>query len=172
MPSQGRALATPPPDGLKCPTAGTVFTLSMQAGNTGLPVTWASGGQAGWDCVLVSSVSGKRLLWDTLEENPLQKLWPLQPGKTADILPGTGGTRTTHLEVTGYGTYWLPFATVHAWTIDATVSDGGIRRATTRYWWSPDLGWKIGQHTRVWSGGWPRSATPDWQVVAVARPGP
>ena len=156
-----------PPE-LRCPPSGTVFTLSMQARDNGRPVTWVSGGQAGWDCVMISSVSGRRRLWDTLDENPLQLLWPLQVGKTAEMAPGTDGTATS-LRVTGHATYWLPFGQVGAYTIDATVSANGRVLYTTTYYWSPELGWKIGQHTSVWSGPWPNTATPDWQVVAMER---
>ena len=156
-----------PPANLTCAPPGMVFTLSMYGGN-GRPITWTSLGRRGWDCALRSSASGVRGTWTNLRgesNNALRLLWPLMVGKSAEFLRDhdVGG----NFQVGSYDRYWLPFGWVQAYAIEEDVSawNGDLLYSVTRYW-SPELGFVIGQRTKVVRGDWPENVAPDWQVVA------
>ena len=160
------AIDVPPAD-LTCAPAGVMFTLSMYGGN-GRPITWTSLGRRGWDCALLSSASGLRGAWSSLKgqsNNALRLLWPLSVGKSAEYSRGQDGGGV--FRVASYDRYWLPFGWVQAYAIEEDVSawNGDLLYSTTKYW-SPELGFVIGQRTRMVRGDWPDSVAPDWQLVA------
>jgi hypothetical protein len=162
-----------PPAEFHCPATGTNFTLSMY-GQNGRPITWRSLGQAGWDCVLQSSATGRRGLWTDLDDdsaNELRLLWPVQLGKTANCR--CEGENTSVLKVISNDQYWLPFGWVQAYAIENNISDpdGAPLYSITKYW-SPALGFLIGQRTVVTKGPWPQEVAPDWQLVAIDPPAP
>ncbi len=155
----------PPPD-LKCPPAGTQLTLSMQA--NGLPVQWVMHGQQGWNCNYFSSVSGDRALWYTMDVNPIKLLWPIGIGKTARYTgknaAGLGVIRT--VSVSAKAEYWLASGRVEAFTIDEEVEAADSHYVISHYW-SPALGFLIGEGSRVIKGVLPSSVAPDWQLVDI-----
>jgi hypothetical protein len=158
---------TPPPD-LHCAAPGTVFTLSMHAAD-GLPVTWQSLGQKGWDCQLRSSVSGERGMWVETRDNPLQLLWPLAPGKTAKtsfVRPG-GEDWATTWRVSEEANYWVPWGRAHAFAIEADVRGGDGSHYTFTSYWSPELGFQIGHRSQSIEGDMPQGMAPDWQAIAM-----
>jgi hypothetical protein len=158
------------PASLTCAATGTRFTLSM-AGRDGRPITWTSTGAHGWDCALQSSASGRRGVFTDLggdTGNPLKLLWPLSIGKTANC--GCEGEQSGVFKIVSLDRYWLPFGWVQAYAIEEDISswDGAPLYKITKYW-SPELGFVIGQHTEVDHGDWPDNVAPDWQVVAMDR---
>jgi len=161
----------PTPPSLAYAPAGTVFTLSIE-GNDGKPITWTSFGQSGWDVRVKSSASTRQYLWGDDSTNPIRILWPLAIGKTAEASNYTenDAVETHHYAVASQSRYWLPFGWVTAYTIDDTVSIGGREHYVLTHYWSPELGFKIGQRTVVKSGKWPDGVTSDWQLIAMAKP--
>lgn len=161
-----------PPSDLKCPLAGTQFTLSMQA--NGIPVQWQVRGQQGWNCNYFSSVSGDRVLWGTIDVNPLKLLWPIEIGKSTRY-PGknaAGLSVIRTISVSAKAEYWLAWGRVEAFTIDEEVEAADNHYVISHYW-SPALGFLIGEGSRVIKGVLPSSVAPDWQLVAVeASPPP
>lgn len=159
---------TAPPDSLHCAAAGTVFTLSMEESKDGKPITWQSLGQDGWDCRLKSSATGERPLWGDARSNPLRLLWPLEVGKSADV-PGPfsdGPMSAMRVRVASLDRYWLPIGWVQAYAIEETAMEGGgVWYVLTRYW-SPKLGFQIGQKLVVQAGPRPDWVAPDWQIIA------
>ena len=165
VPKAATAHVDPPPD-LKCPPAGTLLTLSMQA--DGLPVQWQVRGQQGWNCNYVSSVSGDRVLWSTIDVNPLKLLWPIEIGKTTRY-PGmnsAGLSVIRTISVSAKAEYWLASGRVEAFTIDEEVEAADNHYVISHYW-SPALGFLIGEGSRVIKGVLPSSVAPDWQLVAI-----
>jgi hypothetical protein len=162
--------AAPPPPSLAYAPAGTIFTLSIE-GNDGRPITWTSLGQSGWDVSVKSSASTRQYLWGDDNTNPIRILWPLAIGKTAEASNYTANdaVETHHYAVASQNRYWLPFGWVTAYAIDDTVSIGGRERYVLTHYWSPDLGFKIGQHTVVKSGKWPDGVAADWQLIAMKK---
>jgi hypothetical protein len=161
-------VAGPPPAAFDCAAPGTRFTLSMY-GRDGLPITWTSQGRHGWDCALQSSASGLRGAFTDLKGdvgNPIALLWPLAVGKAANC--GCEGDNVGIYRVVSNERYWLPFGWVQAYAIEEDVSswNGQALYTMTKYW-SPELGFPIGQHTVVKSGRWPKGMAPDWQVIAM-----
>ena len=168
-PAAPKSEAAPPP-GLTCAASGTRFTLSM-FGRDGRPITWTSTGPHGWDCALQSSASGRRGVFTNLggdAANPLKLLWPLSVGKSASC--GCEGEHAGIFKIVSMDRYWLPFGWVHAYAIEEDVStwDGAPLYKITKFW-SPELGFAIGQHTVVDHGEWPEDVAPDWQVIAMDR---
>jgi len=164
--------SAPSPASFHCAEAGTIFTLSMEQ-RDGRPITWTSLGQSGWDCRVRSSATSRQYLSEGNDRtNPIRMLWPLGVGKTADISGYTTNyaTETHRFAVTSYLSYWLPIGWVKAYAIDDTASVGGQVRYIMTHYWSPDLGFKIGQRTQVKSGGWPDNTAPDWQLIALQPP--
>jgi len=165
LPRAATAHADPPPD-LRCPPAGTQLTLSMQA--NGLPVQWQVRGQQGLDCNYFSSVSGNRVLWYTMGINPLKAMWPIEVGK-ATRYPGktaAGLSVVNTVRVSAKAEYWLAWGRVEAFTIDEEVEAADTHYVISHYW-SPALGFLIGERSRVIKGALPSSVAPDWQLVSV-----
>jgi hypothetical protein len=161
---------TPPPPSLTFAPAGTVFTLSME-GRDGKPITWTSLGQDGWDCRIRSSASGLRPLWGPPRFNPIRVLWPLEVGETKK-LPGEtpGGLPETLLyHVASLATYQLPFGPVKAYAIEVSYLVNGRSQYMMTHYWSPDLGFKIGQRTETKLGLAPDDTAPDWQLISVSH---
>jgi hypothetical protein len=158
----------PPPPALACAAPGTIFTLSMEAGRTGLPITWTSVGQKGWDCQIESSATGARGLWGEPRENPIRLLWPLKIGSVAQFTAYSDANivELHQLRVVDEQLYWLPIGVTHGFAIDEVVSVGGQTRYVLTHYWSPELGFKIGQRLVVEAGERPENIAPDWQVIA------
>jgi hypothetical protein len=80
---------------------------------------------------------------------------------------------TSVLKVISNDQYWLPFGWVQAYAIENNISDpdGAPLYSITKYW-SPALGFLIGQRTVVTKGPWPQEVAPDWQLVAIDPPAP
>jgi hypothetical protein len=173
VPAMAEGIDTPAPDGLRCAPAGTVFTLSMESSTDGRPITWTSLGQHGWDCRMRSSVSGERDLIGSGNRNPLRLLWPLTPGRSVgpvETVEPDGTQARTIYRITGEARTWLPWGRVNAVALDEEVSEGGTIAYIVTHYWSPDLGWKIGQRSRAVHGSLPNYLAPDWQVIAEATP--
>jgi hypothetical protein len=145
----------------------------MEGSSDGLPITWTSLGQHGWDCRMRSSATGERDLMGTGRRNPLRQLWPLAPGRgvgPVDTVEPDGTQARTMFRIAGVARYWLPWRSVDAVALDEEVSEGGTLAYVVTHYWSPDLGWKIGQRSRAVHGSLPNYLAPDWQVIAEATP--
>jgi hypothetical protein len=179
------ARVRPPPAEFKCAPAGTVFTMSMFRGQgtpNGVPITWTSLGQEGFDCKMRSSATGERLLWhDAASELPfwpqahtLRDVWPLQAGKTAHFSyhPADDDGYDIDYRVLGFDQYWFPWGRVGAWAIEDDVRmKGGAQEYRMTEYWAPSLGWKVGQKVVSLRGPWPENvSSPDFQVIAVQKP--
>jgi hypothetical protein len=182
--SSAARLRSAPAD-FKCAAAGTVFTLSMFRGQgtpVGVPITWTSLGQEGFDCKMRSSATGERLLWhDAASELPfwpqahaLRDVWPLKAGKTAHFSyhPADDDGYDIDYRVLGFDQYWFPWGREGAWAIEEDVRmKGGAPEYRLTEYWAPSLGWKVGQETISLRGPWPENiVSPDWQVIAVQKP--
>jgi hypothetical protein len=164
-----------PPAEMLCPRAGTVFTLSMERTLDGRPITWIAIRPEGWDCIIDSSATGKRGLWGADFINPIRRLWPLEVGKSTTITASdeSNTLETSVVRVESFERYWLSIGSHSAYALSQTVLDSGKPRYVLTHYYSPDLGFKIGQHTQVLWGDWPAGIAPDWQLIAIqAAPAP
>jgi len=159
----------PPLPGLACAPPGTIFTLSMESGRTGQPITWRSVRQKGWDCLIESSATGARGLWGEPRENPIRLLWPLKIGNIADFVAYNAANlrESHHLRVVDEELYWLSIGATHGFAIDEVVSVADQTRYVLTHYWSPELGFKIGQRLVVKTGERPENVAPDWQVIGM-----
>jgi hypothetical protein len=164
-----------PPAEMLCPRAGTVFTLSMERTLDGRPITWTAIRPEGWDCIIDSSATGRRGLWGADFINPIRRLWPLEVGKSTTITASDENNtlQTSVVRVESFEHYWLSIGSHSAYALSQTVLVGGRPRYIITHYYSPELGFKIGQHTQVLWGDWPAGIAPDWQLIAIqAAPAP
>jgi len=161
-----------PPAEMLCPRAGTVFTLSMQRTLDGRPITWTAIRSEGWDCIINSSATGMRGLWGDDVISPLRRLWPLEVGKSTNLtaLGPSNTLQTSVVRVESLERYWLPIGWHSAYALSQTVLDDGKPRYIITHYYSPELGFKIGQRTQVLFGDWPAGIAPDWQVIGQSLP--
>ncbi len=159
-------------DSLHCAAPGTLFTLNME-GQDGLPITWESLGRSGWDCRLRSSASGERGMWGDDRANPLRLMGELAVGKTTrtTTVLQEGEEQTATWTVTGFDRFWMPWGPVGAYTLEEDVTEGSRRHFTVTHYWSPELGFELGQRAVAQQGSLPDWMAPDWQLVAMEEPG-
>lgn len=157
---------------LHCAAPGTLFTLSMQ-GQDGLPIIWESLGQSGWDCRIRSSASGERGLWGDDRTNPLRLMGDLAVGKTTRTteIANDGTERSVTWRVTGFESFWLALGRVSAYTLEKDVIEGENRHYVVTHYWSPELGFDIGQHSVAKQGSLPDWIAPNWQLINMKAPG-
>ena len=155
-----------------CPHPGTVLTLSNQRSVDGRPITWTTLRLEGWDCIIESSATGRHGIWGADLFNPLRRMWPLAVGKSTTVttLGDDGQLETSVFRVESQDRYWLPFGWYTAYAISQTVLKDDRPRYVITHYWSPQLGFKIGQHLQIISGGWPNGIAPDWQLIEMRAP--
>jgi hypothetical protein len=133
----------------------------------------------GFNCIFSQARDGKRLTvhggllgfrsMDAKVLAPLDGLWPLAIGKTAEtsIYNNAGPLRITYRVLT-FGNVTVKAGVFPAWEIEvrfATAYDTLV----DRYWWSPAVGFAVKHQVDKGHGNWTQPGV-DWELVALERP--